>query len=135
MIHIYSIEPSTLQDLNTLTDVCRELATAHAQDDPLECGQQWGMIQNLNVKVFDILFPWEYCKLILDSEEDWCPPTTCSCPGPGTSNQGQARVYGAGQTTFADESSACQIREQARRVSAHERLTIFCKVLRKGCRS
>lgn len=34
-----------------LTDVCREIATTHAQDDPLECGQQWGMIQNRNVKV------------------------------------------------------------------------------------
>lgn len=55
MIHIYSVEPSTLQDLNTLTDVCRELATAHAQDDPMKCGQQWGMIQNRNVKVFDTL--------------------------------------------------------------------------------
>lgn len=34
-----------------MTDVCREMAAAHAQDDPLECGQQWGMIQNRNVKV------------------------------------------------------------------------------------
>ncbi|KAJ5900708.1 uncharacterized protein N7473_004778 [Penicillium subrubescens] len=50
MIHVYSVQPSTLQDLNTLTDVCREMATAHAQDDPLECGPQWGMIQNRNVK-------------------------------------------------------------------------------------
>ncbi|OOQ88412.1 hypothetical protein PEBR_12027 [Penicillium brasilianum] len=49
-IHVYSVQPSTLQDLNTLTDVCREMAAAHAQDDPLECGQQWGMIQNRNVK-------------------------------------------------------------------------------------
>ena len=59
MIHIYSVEPSTLQDLNTLTVVCRELATTHAQDDPLECGQQWGMIQNRNVKVFDTIPSWE----------------------------------------------------------------------------
>lgn len=51
MIHVYSVQPSTLQDLNTLTDVLREMATAHAQDDPLECGPQWGMIQNRNVKV------------------------------------------------------------------------------------
>lgn len=58
-MHIYSVEPSTLQDLNTLTDVCRELASAHAQDDPLECGQEWGMIQNRNVKVFDTLPSWE----------------------------------------------------------------------------
>ncbi|KAJ5227380.1 uncharacterized protein N7469_007386 [Penicillium citrinum] len=49
-IHVYSVQPTVLQDLNTLTDVCRETATAHAQDDPLECGGQWGMIQNRNVK-------------------------------------------------------------------------------------
>ncbi|KAJ5677950.1 uncharacterized protein N7477_003583 [Penicillium maclennaniae] len=30
--------------------VCREIATAHAPDDPLECGKEWGMIQNRNVK-------------------------------------------------------------------------------------
>lgn len=50
-IHVYSVQSTALQDLNVLTDVCREIATAHAQDDPLECGQQWGMIQNRNVKV------------------------------------------------------------------------------------
>lgn len=50
-IHIYSLQPTVLQDLNTLTDVCREIATAHAQDDPLECAGQWGMVQNRNVKV------------------------------------------------------------------------------------
>lgn len=50
-IHVYSVQPTALQDLNVLTDVSREIATAYAQDDPLECGQQWGMIQNLNVKV------------------------------------------------------------------------------------
>ncbi|KAJ5098091.1 Six-hairpin glycosidase [Penicillium argentinense] len=49
-IQIYSLQPDVLQDLNTLTDVCREVATAHAQDDPLECGAQWGMIQNRKVK-------------------------------------------------------------------------------------
>jgi hypothetical protein len=32
------------------------MAAAHAQDDPLECGQQWGMIQNRNVKVCDVDF-------------------------------------------------------------------------------
>jgi DNA polymerase delta subunit 3 len=57
MIHVYSVQPSTLQDLNTLTNVCREMATAHAQEDPLECGSQWGMIQNRNVKVGGLEFP------------------------------------------------------------------------------
>ncbi|CAG8235222.1 unnamed protein product [Penicillium salamii] len=49
-IHVYSLEPSTLPDLNVLVDASRENASTHAQDDPLECGKQWGMIQNHNVK-------------------------------------------------------------------------------------
>ena len=51
VIHVYSVQPNVLQDLNVLTDVAREVATAHAQEDPLEFGKQWGMIQNRNVKV------------------------------------------------------------------------------------
>lgn len=34
-----------------MTDVCREFAAANLQEDPLESGKQWGMIQNRNVKV------------------------------------------------------------------------------------
>lgn len=41
-----------LQDLNILTDVSREMLAAHAHEDPLEHGKQWGMIQNQNVKVY-----------------------------------------------------------------------------------
>ncbi|GAQ06112.1 hypothetical protein ALT_3433 [Aspergillus lentulus] len=37
-------------DLNVLTDVHREMLAAHAHEDPLEYGKQWGMIQNKNVK-------------------------------------------------------------------------------------
>lgn len=118
-----------------MTDVCRELAAAHAQNDPLECGQQWGMIQNRNVKVLGPRFSLEVCKLILDLEEDWSPPTACSCPGPDTSNQGQARVYGAVQATFPDESSSSETRKQARPISDYERLTIFCQIYRKAYRS
>lgn len=51
MIHVYSLEPAVLPDLNVLVDASRESASTHAQDDPLECGKQWGMIQNRNVKV------------------------------------------------------------------------------------
>lgn len=50
-IHVYSLEPTALPDLNVLVDANREIASTHAQDDPLECGKQWGMIQNRNVKV------------------------------------------------------------------------------------
>ncbi|KAJ5537035.1 hypothetical protein N7513_010221 [Penicillium frequentans] len=49
-IHVYSVQSTILQDLNVLTDVAREVATASVQDDPLECGKQWGMIQNRHVK-------------------------------------------------------------------------------------
>ncbi|KAJ5952760.1 uncharacterized protein N7479_011173 [Penicillium vulpinum] len=49
-IHVYSLEPTALPDLNALVDVNREIARTHGQEDPLECGKQWGMIQNRNVK-------------------------------------------------------------------------------------
>lgn len=37
-----------------LVDVAREIASTYAQEDPLELGKQWGMIQNRNVKVSTI---------------------------------------------------------------------------------
>ncbi|KAL1875971.1 CDC27 protein [Paecilomyces lecythidis] len=49
-IHIYSLQPTILQDLNVLTDVGREISSNYANEDPLELGQLWGMIQNKNVK-------------------------------------------------------------------------------------
>ncbi|KAL2829173.1 DNA polymerase subunit Cdc27 [Aspergillus cavernicola] len=49
-IYVYSLQPTVLQDLNVLTDVGREMLVNHAQEDPLELGKQWGMIQNTNVK-------------------------------------------------------------------------------------
>ncbi|KAJ0419042.1 DNA polymerase subunit Cdc27 [Aspergillus carlsbadensis] len=49
-IYVYSLQPTLIQDLNVLTDVAREMLVAHAKEDPLEYGKQWGMIQNKNVK-------------------------------------------------------------------------------------
>ncbi|PYH85913.1 hypothetical protein BO82DRAFT_141996 [Aspergillus uvarum CBS 121591] len=49
-IYVYSLQPTVLQDLNVLTDVARETLVNHAQEDPLEHGLSWGMIQNRNVK-------------------------------------------------------------------------------------
>ncbi|PYI33987.1 hypothetical protein BP00DRAFT_365821 [Aspergillus indologenus CBS 114.80] len=49
-IYVYSLQPTVLQDLNVLTDVARETLANHAQEDPLEHGSSWGMIQNRNVK-------------------------------------------------------------------------------------
>jgi hypothetical protein len=84
---VYSLQPTVLQDLNTLTDVCREIATAHAQDDPLECGGQWGMIQNRNVKV-RLSFKQSFNDLmnailtITDIATDWSAP-----PSPSTKDK------------------------------------------------
>lgn len=50
-IHIYSLQSTVLPDLNVLTDVSREMSTVHANEDPLEHGKQWGMVQNKYVKV------------------------------------------------------------------------------------
>ncbi|CAP96799.1 hypothetical protein E8E15_008372 [Penicillium rubens] len=49
-IHVYSLQPTALPDLNVLVDANREILSTHGQEDPLECGKQWGMIQNRNVK-------------------------------------------------------------------------------------
>ncbi|KAJ5611089.1 hypothetical protein N7510_007808 [Penicillium lagena] len=49
-IHIYSVQPTVLQDLNVLTDVSRETWSAHVHEDPLEFGKKWGMIQNTHVQ-------------------------------------------------------------------------------------
>ncbi|KAL4998603.1 DNA polymerase subunit Cdc27 [Aspergillus recurvatus] len=43
------LQATILQDLNVLTDVSHEMLVNHAQEDPLEYGKQWGMIQNTNV--------------------------------------------------------------------------------------
>jgi DNA polymerase delta subunit 3 len=51
-IHIYSLQPNTLQDLNVLLEVGREIVSSFGDEDPLELGKQWGMIQNEQVKVF-----------------------------------------------------------------------------------
>lgn len=50
MIHVYSLQANALQDLNSLSDVSREIHSSHGHEDPLEHGKQWGMIQNKHVK-------------------------------------------------------------------------------------
>lgn len=50
MIYVYSLQPNTLQDLNVLVDVSREILTSFGNEDPLELGKYWGMIQNENVR-------------------------------------------------------------------------------------
>ncbi|XRM47978.1 hypothetical protein ABZX51_010925 [Aspergillus tubingensis] len=49
-IYVYSLQPTVLQDLNVLTDVAGEMIAKHAQEDPLEYGKTWGMIQGNNVR-------------------------------------------------------------------------------------
>jgi DNA polymerase delta subunit 3 len=50
IIHIYSLQSNALPDLNALVDVSREILASFGNEDPLELGKQWGMIQNQNVK-------------------------------------------------------------------------------------
>ncbi|GKZ19435.1 hypothetical protein AbraIFM66951_011045 [Aspergillus brasiliensis] len=49
-IYVYSLQPTVLQDLNVLTDVAGEMVAKHAQEDPLEYGKSWGMIQGNKVR-------------------------------------------------------------------------------------
>ena len=50
-IHIHSLQPAPLQDLNVLSDVGRETLEVQIKDDPLGHGTKYGMIQNKNAKV------------------------------------------------------------------------------------
>lgn len=49
-IHIYSLEASTLKDLNVLTECNRKVRAEYASEDPLVAWKQYGTIQNPNAK-------------------------------------------------------------------------------------
>ncbi|KAL8796430.1 MAG: hypothetical protein Q9182_007389, partial [Xanthomendoza sp. 2 TL-2023] len=49
-IHVYSLGPSTIQDMHILSDCNRAAAAQYAADDPLQEGRQYGTIQNARVK-------------------------------------------------------------------------------------
>ena len=49
-IHIYSLEPTTLKDVQVLTECNRTVASNYASEDPLQAWKQYGAIQNPNVK-------------------------------------------------------------------------------------
>lgn len=49
-VHIYSLEPGPIKDLQTLTDCNRRIAVEYASEDPLQTWKQYGTIQNGNVK-------------------------------------------------------------------------------------
>lgn len=87
-IHVYSLQPTVLQDLNVLTDVSREINTTYGSDDPLELGKQWGMIQNSHVKVCESTVNVNRDKLT-STAEDWA--SHCS-----TFTTGSVQEHGAG---------------------------------------
>ncbi|MCJ1378473.1 hypothetical protein MMC17_001572 [Xylographa soralifera] len=49
-IHVYSLEPNPIQDLQVLSDVKRDIAAKYAIEDPLLVGPQYGTIGNPGVK-------------------------------------------------------------------------------------
>ena len=49
-IHIYSLQAKGLNDIHTLTECNRKVATDYASEDPLKEWKQYGIIQNPNVK-------------------------------------------------------------------------------------
>jgi DNA polymerase delta subunit 3 len=66
-IHIHSVQPSPLQDLNVLSDVGREMLETQLKEDPLSQKNKHGMIQNKKVKVssWTYLLPFKWIELIL----------------------------------------------------------------------
>ncbi|MCJ1404030.1 hypothetical protein MMC11_007254 [Xylographa trunciseda] len=49
-VHVYSLEPNPIQDLQVLSDVKRDIAAKYAEEDPLLMGAQYGTIGNPRVK-------------------------------------------------------------------------------------
>ncbi|MCJ1296640.1 hypothetical protein MMC34_008206 [Xylographa carneopallida] len=49
-VHIYSLEPNPIQDLQVLSDVKRDITVKYALEDPLLVGPQYGTIGNPRVK-------------------------------------------------------------------------------------
>ncbi|KAH0558777.1 hypothetical protein GP486_004581 [Trichoglossum hirsutum] len=49
-IHIYSLEPSRVENLRVLEDVNRETLIKYINEDPLEAGATYGTIRNPNVR-------------------------------------------------------------------------------------
>ncbi|KAI4227508.1 MAG: hypothetical protein L6R36_002348 [Xanthoria steineri] len=49
-IHVYSLGPSTIQNIQLLSECNRAVITKHATEDPLQAGRQYGTIQNARVK-------------------------------------------------------------------------------------
>ena len=49
-IHIYSLQASSLKDLQVLTECNRQVSAKYASEDPLEAWKQYGTIQNQNVR-------------------------------------------------------------------------------------
>lgn len=86
-IYVYSLQPAVLQDLNVLTDVASEMIAKHAQEDPLEYGKSWGMIQGNNVRVRRALALTHTfdSNAICAAEKNWGPPSRSS-PRSGSSS-------------------------------------------------
>lgn len=87
-IYVYSLQPTVLQDLNVLTDVSREINATYGNEDPLELGKHWGMIQNSHVKVCGLM-PGVNRDKLTSTAEDWA--ARCS-----TSTAGSLQEHGAG---------------------------------------
>ncbi|TKA76645.1 hypothetical protein B0A49_01861 [Cryomyces minteri] len=47
-VHIYSLEPTSLKDLQVLSDCNREIRSQYSSEDPLEAWKQYGTIHNPN---------------------------------------------------------------------------------------
>ncbi|MCJ1328650.1 hypothetical protein MMC10_005327 [Thelotrema lepadinum] len=49
-LHVYSLEPSAIKNLQVLSSVTQQILTDFASDDPLSYNKTYGIVQNPNVK-------------------------------------------------------------------------------------
>ncbi|KAL8944602.1 MAG: hypothetical protein Q9211_000527 [Gyalolechia sp. 1 TL-2023] len=87
--HVYSLGPSTVQNLHILADCNRKTYEKYSMEDPLEVGQQYGMIKNAQVR--RRTGPGPIPAAVLKTEPSSAKPSDPKVPQRGTSIQADTK--------------------------------------------
>lgn len=113
-IHVYSLSPYRLQDLQTLTDIRRDLFnTVFVKEDPLQYNKTYGVIQNSGVRrrtgkrppISEA--PASKFKAVPEEPKKSAPvpsTSTSSKPAPTLKKEESSRPSSAGSTTTASST-------------------------------
>jgi DNA polymerase delta subunit 3 len=113
-IHIYSLSPYRLQDLQTLTDISRDLFnTVFSKEDPLPHNKTYGVIQNSGVRRRTGRRPpisegpapkFKPVKEETKKSTETLTASKPSVPPPGLKTENSSRPSSAGSTTTASST-------------------------------